>query len=260
MLKEKLQYLSSLKEKSEAAFPKKSWDPTFIEKLKLALTYHSNKIEGNTLTYGETLNFLENGLLNPQRPGKDYIDIKHHQEVLDQIFLTYDTPLTVQRLKELHFQLMRSPDQWSYDSFYNPGQFKIRDNYVVEQNGKLHKFLPAEEVADALEKLIKGTTRPLEMCNSATITEHPVFIAAYFHHIFINIHPFDDGNGRIARIATNILLLKNNIPPFVILETERTLYFEAIKKSRDEFIDPTAIFFADKIIQAMENQLKGTSL
>lgn len=55
MLKDNLKYLNSLKEKSDYAFPKKDWDPGFIEKLKIDLTYHSNKIEG----FGTTIGFIE---------------------------------------------------------------------------------------------------------------------------------------------------------------------------------------------------------
>jgi Fic family protein len=255
-LKDKILYLNTLKERADQRFPlKREWDEVFLEKLKIELTYHSNKIEGNTLTYGDTLQYLKTGLLNPKKPGKDYIDIKHHQEVLDKIFSTYNEPISEALIKNIHYQLLRSPDQWNCESFYSPGVYKIRDNYVIEESGKLHKFLPSEQVPEAMKNLASEINVLLEEADLNEMSKHPVNIAAYFHHKFINIHPFEDGNGRVVRIFSNVILLKNGFTPFVINENERLQYFSAIKATSDKDIEPTANFFTDKIINSLELRL-----
>jgi Fic family protein len=83
------------------------------------------------------------------------------------------------------------------------------------------------------------------------LTTHPLFVATHFHQQFLNvIHPFADGNGRIGRIFTNLILIKNGFPPLFITDINRTEYLDCFERSET---DPEAMlhFLADRLIESL---------
>lgn len=84
---------------------------------------------------------------------------------------------------------------------------------------------------------------------------HPLLIASSFHQQFIDIHPFGDGNGRMARILTNLILMVCNYAPIIIRTENREEYYQVLNES--SATDPTeiAIFFGNLLIQSLEMTL-----
>ncbi|TYP55492.1 Fic/DOC family protein [Thermosediminibacter litoriperuensis] len=86
---------------------------------------------------------------------------------------------------------------------------------------------------------------------------HPVELAAVFHHKFTYIHPFVDGNGRVARLLMNLILMKNGYPPAVIKVEDRLEYLEALEKASvkgnlKDFID----FIAGQVEKSLDEYIK----
>ena len=86
---------------------------------------------------------------------------------------------------------------------------------------------------------------------------HPSVLAAFVHHRFVAIHPFDDGNGRLARILMNLILMKNGYPPAIIKLKERTDYYAALNQAdKNEYV-PIVEFVAEAVSESMNLYLKA---
>jgi len=236
----------------------KKWDTDFIERVKIDFTYNSNKLEGNALTYGETISFLKN-ITVPQKSQKDLLDIENHQKILDRVFEQFDVPFSVEFIKTIHKELMKDHEQWDYDSLPNPGQFKLFENYAVLPSGKIKEYMKPDQVEEAMEKLVSTTNTSLSHADINDINRHPLVIATTFHNRFLNeIHPFQDGNGRVGRIFTNMILLKCEFPP-IFIETkeniEREKYINAIQKSEQKNdLAYMVRFCGEKLMESLERK------
>jgi Fic family protein len=94
------------------------------------------------------------------------------------------------------------------------------------------------------------------MADQKDINLHPLTIATYFHQQFLNvIHPFSDGNGRIGRILTNLILLKNGYPLVFIKEVNKDEHLKRFELS-DKDIEPMLDFMADRLIESLEEKWK----
>lgn len=262
-LPDHLANLNDLHRQYLAIKPLSSWNDDEKEEVKNNFTYHSNKIEGLTLSYGETIHFLKNNLVKAGTRIKDIYDLANHKTVLDQIFQAYDTlSLSEGTVKRLHAELMKDDAQWeAVDALLaGPGQYKTEDNYTYRAQG-VHKYLEHGLVPKTMEKLIEKTRSALENNNLLAFESHPVKIIAQFHSELLQIHPFSDGNGRIARLITTLLLLKKGYPPLIIETNERDIYFDCLIKSEtDESYGSLVYFFAKKLAKSIESRIGQTKL
>lgn len=232
MIEKKLDEINSLKSQILSLRTDKDWDDAFLEKVKVDFTYNSNKIEGVTLTYGQTIKLLRD-FVTPQNaaPG-ELLDLINHQKVLDNVFKNYQTEnFSVDNIKALHKELMKDLAQWTDDSLYGPGRYKLFENVTVRGNGKIHTYLLPAEVPNAMDELVNEINSRLANVDVLSVDRHPIVIATYFHQQFLNrIHPFNDGNGRIGRLFTNLIILKLGYPPIFIKEIDRKEYLECLKR------------------------------
>ena len=253
-----IEKVNRLQREVKAISGNQKWDKDFIEKVKIDFTYNSNKLEGNALTYGETISFLKN-ITVPQKSQKDLLDIQNHQKILDKVFEQFDMPFSVEFMQDIHKELMKDYDQWDYDSLPNPGQFKSMTNYAVLPSGKIKEFMKPDQVEEATSELISITNTLLTQTDTIQINRHPLIIATRFHNRFLNeIHPFQDGNGRVGRIFTNLILLKCDFPP-IFIETkdriEREAYINTIHESeQSNDLSPMIRFCGEKLINSLERK------
>lgn len=257
MIEKKIEEISILKRQISALEIDKDWDDAFLEKVKVDFTYNSNKIEGVTLTYGQTLKLLKD-FVTPQNaaPG-EVLDLINHQKVLDNVFKNYRAEsFSVDNIKVLHKELMKDLAQWTDDSLYGPGRYKLFDNVTVRGSGKIHTYLLPAEVSGAMDKLISEINSRLANIDEQDIEKHPLTIATYFHQQFLNrIHPFNDGNGRIGRLFTNLILLKKGYPPVFIKDVDRKEYLNRFEQS-DSNITPMLDFLSDRLIESLRLKLE----
>ncbi|WP_217606907.1 Fic family protein [Chitinophaga sp. GbtcB8] len=256
MIAQKIEQINTLKSQISELTSNKDWDEAFLEKVKIDFTYNSNKLEGNTLTYGQTIKLLKD-FITPQNaaPG-ELLDLINHQNILDIVFNNYNyESLSEESIKILHKELMKNIAQWNDDGLYSPGQYKAFENMTVRSNGKIHKYLLPAEVPDAMRALIQDTNTQLGGVDIHDIDKHPLTIATRFHLNFLNsIHPFSDGNGRIGRLFTNLILLKQGFPPIFITSVDKIEYLKRFERS-DSDIGLMLDFLADRLIESLEMKL-----
>lgn len=118
------------------------------------------------------------------------------------------------------------------------GEWKLNDNHVVRRDGSVLEYTPAIFVQDEIDRLVQLYNAYLEG------ETHPIALAAWLHHRFISIHPFSDGNGRVARALSLLVLIQREYAPIVVRRDNREEYIEALDLANDGDIEPLVRFFA----------------
>jgi Fic family protein len=252
---EKLELIEILKGKIDQLRPRKDWEDAFFRKVKIDFTYSSNRLEGNTLTYGQTIKLLRDFVAPRNAASGEVLDMINHQKILDIVFTNYRSQsISKENIKELHKELMKDTAQWADYGLYSPGQYKSFENMTVRSTGKIHTYMLPIQVSGAMEELTRHTNELLKDVDAKDSNKHALIIATYFHQQFLNvIHPFSDGNGRIGRIFTNLILLKNGYPPVFIKEVNKDEYLKRFEVS-DNDINPMLDFMADRLIESLEEK------
>lgn len=204
-------------------------------KTQIALTYNSNHIEGSTLTEDQTRMIFETNTLGETKGVKvdDIVETNNHFKCFDMIIDNGKKPLTEKFIKDLHFTLKVGTSD-SLKSWFNVGDYKQRPNEV----GGNETCVP-EKVAAEMKKLL-GIYNSKQTKTLEDIVE--------FHQHFENIHPFQDGNGRVGRLIMFKECLANNIVPFIIDEKLKFYYYRGLKEWNNErgFLIETCLSAQDK--------------
>lgn len=182
------------------------------EQQVLEWTYHSNAIEGNTLTLKETKIVLE-GITIGGKSLREHFEIINHKEAIDyveDIVKTQDA-LNEWQIKSIHHLVLKNVDD------QNAGVYR-QENVVI--SGAQHLPPHFLEIPPAMKKLITWYQNSDEL--------HPVKRAAKLHVDFVGIHPFVDGNGRTSRLLMNFELLRSGYLPVIISVEQRFDYYEAL--------------------------------
>jgi Fic family protein len=256
-ISEKFKQIDTLKSRINELKPGKDWDDAFFKKVKLEFTYTSNKLEGNTLTYGQTIKLLRDFVTPKDATRGEVLDMINHQKILDSIFINYRSQeISEENIKQLHRELMKDRAQWGDDGLYRPGEYKEFENMTIRATGKIHAYILPNQVSKEMQVLISVTNESLRKADPVDVNLHPLTIATYFHQQFLNvIHPFSDGNGRIARIFLNLILLKSGYPPILIKEINKDEYLKRFELS-DNDIHPMLDFMADRLIESLEEKFE----
>lgn len=206
-------------------------------KFTIDFNYNSNHIEGNTLTYGQTELLLLFGKVVSEAEMKDLEEMKAHNVGLKMMEVEAGEthkPLTETFIRQLHKVLLREDytvyrtlpggAQTSYT--IHAGCYKTRPNSVITRYGDRFEYASPEETPALMGDLVAWYN---EAERSGEYT--PVQLAALFHYRYIRIHPFEDGNGRIARLMVNYILARHNYPMIVVRSRKKNNYLEALHKS-----------------------------
>lgn len=232
-----------------------------FQKLKLDWNYNSNAIEGNQLSYGETVAFLNFGLTAKGKPFKDHLDIKGHNEAIGFMLqlIKENRPLSESDIKDLHkiilvepyFSKTMSPQGIEFEKEIKIGQYKNSPNHVKTLSGDIHYYTNPEEVPFEMNNLLEWYR------NAEEENLHPIILSAVFHHKFTSIHPFDDGNGRLARILSNFILLKHNYPVIVIKNRDKVQYYAALNIADNGIYEDLIKLFAENICYSLDIMQKA---
>ena len=202
-------------------------------KFMLEFNYNSNHLEGNTLTYGQTELLLLFGKVVDAANMKDLEDMKASNVGLNMMKDEAGTeyPLTEMFVRQLHHTILREDytvyrqlpggQQTSY--VVHAGVYKTRPNSVITRTGERFEYASPEETPALMTDLVlwyneeeaKGELSPAELC-------------ALFHYRYIRIHPFEDGNGRIARLLVNYILCRHDYPMIVVKSADKENYLNAL--------------------------------
>jgi Fic family protein len=210
--------IDRLEEKKNLLDTKRPLPYSVLEKVRHQLsiewTYHSNSIEGNTLTENETQMVLLDGTTVKGKSLREHFEVFNHDRALKQLYelVHADYQINVRDILCIHELVLRSIED------YAAGRFRTGSVRIVGAN-----FVPpaAHKVPDLMEELISFVNEnPYQLSD--------IMLATLFHHQFVHIHPFADGNGRTVRLIMNALLLKKGFPPAIILKPDRKKYYEAL--------------------------------
>ncbi len=207
---------------------------------KIGLTYSSNAMEGNTLTESETRAIIEDGITIGGKALSYHLEAVGHAKAFDKIYkLSKKDTIIEEDIKYLH-KLFYSSIDLEQAGFYR--------NVRVFISGSEYLFPRPEEINSLMKNFV-------EKYNNILSKKHPVEIAAQIHKDFVYVHPFIDGNGRIARLLMNIILIKNKFPITIIPPVLRMEYINLLEKAHKN--DKDFIFFiAQRVEQAQLDFLR----
>lgn len=207
---------------------------------KIGLTWSSNALEGNTYTESETKVLLEDGLTVGGKPLKETFEVIGHGKAYNFMF----TLLNKKEITEEHILMM-------HKLFYNniepeyAGKYRNMNVIITGSNYSVTDF---NNINNEMSKLIRWIKESRQHY-------HPVEFAALLHKKFVFIHPFKDGNGRVARLLMNTSLIQDGyllaiIPP--ILRNEYISLLEKAHKNDRQFID----FIAERVKESQKEIMR----
>lgn len=205
---------------------------SLIQQFTALWTFDSTGIEGNTLTLGETVKVLELGLTISGKPLKDHEEAYGHAKAVELMYdLIQKEKIDADDLFNLHrcviqkgpIDSLRPVGDWKRD--YN-GTTGVRDGKPVYM-----EYARPDDTPKLMSRWIKEFNRKL--CSAASPVK-TVNVYAWAHLSFVRIHPFYDGNGRIARLIANLPLLKCGYPPLLISQTRRAEYIDLLWSYENE--------------------------
>ena len=204
------------------------------------MVHESNAIEGNSLTLRETELVLSKGVTVSGKPLKDHLEAVNLAKAWDEVkkLARPDAVLTERDLLDLHrIVLTRVEDDFA--GSYRHGALRIAGSHHVPPN--------AMKVPDLMEELF---------AEIQTIAD-PVERAARLHHGISHIHPFTDGNGRAARLATNFVLLAAGYPPISIPTDLRQAYYDALEAADSGDFKTWLVFITEQLDHELDDWLSA---
>ncbi len=210
---EELQQLKTLEAREDFSIhhlSKEQW-----KRFSQVFSYNTNAIEGSTLTLREVAGLAEHKL-----PDKPSYDISEARGVIKAVEYVRDNKeqLSLVLIRKLHSIVFE--DTKSFE-----GQFRKAGVEVVIRDGSgviIHRGAPSKYVESLLKELIDWYLKNKK--------KYPgILLAAVVHNQFENIHPFQDGNGRVGRLLLNLILLRHNLPPVNIEFTKRQEYYRSLQ-------------------------------
>ena len=230
---------------------------SYMQKLIRELAIETGIIERlYTLDKGVTRMLIERGIdeaLIPHgstdQPVKKVIALIRDQEYAVEglfDFVGGQRQLSTSYIKELHQVLTRNqPTTDAVDQFGNlmtvqlrRGDWKLRPNNPTRPDGSIHEYAPPEQVSSEMDRLIEWHRQ------HTSIEISPEVEAAWLHHRFTQIHPFQDGNGRVARCLASLVFIRAGWFPLVITRDDRGIYIDALESADDGNLLPLVELFA----------------
>ncbi len=193
-------------------------------------THTSTAIEGNTLTLGETAFVLEEGLTISGKPLKDHEEVVGHAKAIDLVydFVRRESGLTEKDLFDLH----KAVQTERVVAVYKPVvSWKVEPNSTVVVSGDIQvifEYAPPDDVPELMQSwfsLFQDTSKEKALNREEALTAY-----VWLHISFVRIHPFWDGNGRMARLIANVPVIRAGFPPIIIPKERRQEYIEALSE------------------------------
>jgi Fic family protein len=213
------------------------------ESLSIEWTYNSNSIEGNTLTLQETKMVIEDGLTVSGKSLREYFETVNHHDAIAHVesLVTPDYVLRERDILDIHELVLDRIDKDFSGRIRNAG-VRISGANFVPPNARI--------VPELFEELINWV-------NEDTTGMHTVLKAAIFHHRFVWIHPFFDGNGRTVRLVYNLLLMKAGFPPAIILTVDRKRYYTALNDANKGNMDKLFFLICQAVLRTLDIYLSN---
>ncbi len=240
----------------------------FLERLKREHAIETGIVEKlYDLSEGITQTFIKEGFIDSYI-GHDDTNIaprqlmgylNDHFEALDFIFAVVQShrELSNSFIKELHALLTKHQKTTpAIDGFgrtahikLSKGEFKKRPNNPRREDGTLCLYCPPEQVESEMEKL-------LNIYEELVAAEkNSIIVSAWFHHAFTQIHPFQDGNGRMARLLSSLIWIKKGLFPLTVKRDEKSIYIGALEKADAGDPNQLVAFFSEAQSKSIDSFL-----
>lgn len=185
--------------------------------------------------------------------------LNDHFDAMDFIFdlVKSERPLTKGFIKELHQLITQNQD---YTEAINTlgervsiellkGEFKKSENNPRRADGSIFLYCPPIQVEAEMDSLIQIYNEQFNL------KANPIILSSWLHHAFTQIHPFQDGNGRIARLLASLILIKDGLLPFTVKRNEKAIYINALEKADNGQPQDLVTFFSLEQKKSIENAL-----
>lgn len=184
------------------------------EDLRIRLTYHSNAIEGNTLTLRETQVVIEEGITIGGHSLREHLEATNHAKAFDELRRLAEgrTSISLETILRLHTLVLHDIEE-------SAGAWRTHPVYI---RGSDHRPPDARQVPELMEQWVRWLAGP-------GMNYHPIVRGAISHHGFVAVHPFIDGNGRCSRLLLNLQLLQDGYAPAFLLREWKLRYLQALQ-------------------------------
>jgi len=215
--------------------------PSMVRKLEeeflVAWTYNSNAIEGNTLTLQETEIVLNSGVTIGGKTVNEHFEVINHKNGIDFVksLVSKKENVTEKTIKQLHALILQSIDDTEAGSYRRQNVRILGARHIPPQSVKIPRLM-----SEFIQWFYKNEY-------SMPIPE----LVSGIHYKLVMIHPFIDGNGRVARLLMNLILMKHGYPPAIILKVDRKRYYRVLNEANIDKAD----FYEDFIGRSIERSL-----
>lgn len=228
------------------------------KRLRLEWNYNSSHIEGNTLTYSETELLIIFDRTTGEHEMREYEEMKAHDVAVRLVYdyaADHERDLNETFIKQLNeillvrpfWKVAITPDGQQTRRLIDIGVYKKHPNSVRLVNGEIFHYASPEETPARMNDLLENYRSQI-----SNTEFHPVQTAALLHYELVRIHPFDDGNGRIARLLMNYVLIKNGYPPVVIKSSAKNNYLAALNKADVGDMDAFIKYIAEQLVDSLQ--------
>jgi len=189
----------------------------------VALTFHSNALEGNTLSASETELVLSHGVTVGGHSLQEHLEVIGHRDAMRYMeeLAREQTSIGGREIRDLHALILRPVEGASHQN--EAGRYRSLD---VRAAGTGFLYPPHYRVPEQMGEFA------LWLQSDEALSLHPIIFASEAHFRFVSIHPFRDGNGRAARLLMNLLLLRSGFPIAVLPRERRTSYIDALVRGQ----------------------------
>jgi len=242
-----MEILDRIAEKQKSLKRSRPIPKAALERLRSDLavewTYNSNAIEGNTISLKETRMVLELGVTVSGKSLREHFEINNHNKAIEFVegLARSSSDLTEDEILKIHGIVLDNIEK-EYAGRYRTGQVRILGaNFVPPNHLKIRELIRG---------LLKQTNKNTEALNY-------VELVAQFHHRFVWIHPFFDGNGRTARLLMNLLFMRLGFPPAIILFNDRKRYYSALNAANNDNYAPFILLIAQAVERSLDLYLES---
>jgi Fic family protein len=207
--------------------------------------YHSNAIEGNTLDIGETRMVVEQGLTISGLPLKDQAEAKNLSAALDfleELSTNTETPISESDIRQIHYLVLKGINQ------DNAGKYR---SIPVEISGSAFKPPSPERVLSEMGDFGQWLSKA-SIPGAIFAQDEAILAASAAHTWFVTIHPFIDGNGRVARLLMNLMFMRYGFPIVVITREDRARYYDALELSQSADLTGLVSLVSESLEESLE--------
>jgi len=208
------------------------------EEMRVLHTYNSNAIEGNTLTLSETRLVLDEGITIGGKTLREHLEATNNAQGYDLIvrLAREQAPISHVTVQQIHEIVTRG-------ILESCGRYRTRNVRITGSARSPTGWINiVRDMDDLIAKVAKRDKPVIEM-------------TAYLHHRFVAIHPFVDGNGRVARLLGNLYLIRNGYPPIVLDQKNRQQYYRALREADNGDLFAFTRFIARAVNESLSHYL-----